>query len=160
IRPAVEMWASEYDRPAWRIGYAALLAEMNELEAARAAIAPVVDAGLADVVPPDDLYFLCLATTGATLVATRDAERAAPVYEVLPPHASRVIVAASGALCWGSVHRVLAPLAELIGNPEQAAFHFEAAMTMHERLGARPFLARDRLAYARMLRKAGGHARR
>jgi DNA-binding SARP family transcriptional activator len=156
IRPAVEMWASEYDRPAWRIGYAALLAEMNELDAAQGVIAPVIDAGLVAVVPPDDLFFLSLAAAGTTLVATRDAERAAHVYELLAPHASRVIVAASGALCWGSVHRVAGPLADLLGDTEQAGVHFEAAMTMHERLGARPFLARDRLAYARMLRKVGG----
>jgi DNA-binding SARP family transcriptional activator len=160
IRPAVEMWASEYDRPAWRIGYGALLAEMSELEGAQAVIAPLVDAGLVEVVPPDDLFFLSLAAAGTTLVATRDAERAAHVFNLLVPHASRVIVAASGALCWGSIHRVLAPLAELLGNTEQAAFHFEAAMTMHERLGARPFLARDRLSYARMLRRVGGDPRR
>jgi hypothetical protein len=29
-------------------------------------------------------------------------------------------------------------------------------MAVHERLGARPFLARDRLAYAQMLRARGG----
>jgi len=160
IRPAVETWAAEYDRPAWRIGYAALLAEMNELEDAQAEIAPLVDAGLVNVVPPDDLFFLSLAASGTTLVATRDTERAARVFNLLAPHAARVIVAASGALCWGSMHRVLAPLADLMGDTEQAAFHYQAAMTMHERLGARPFLARDRLAYARMLRRVGGDRRR
>jgi hypothetical protein len=56
------------------------------------------------------------------------------------------------------MHRFLGPLSALLGNADRAGVHFEAAMALHERLGARPFLARDRLAYARMLRAAGGDA--
>ena len=43
-----------------------------------------------------------------------------------------------------------------MGNGDRASMHFEAAMSIHERLGATPFLARDRLAYARLLRSLGG----
>ena len=99
-----------------------------------------------DVAPPDDLFFLCVAAAATTIVALGDDEHATELFELLAPHASRVVVAASGALCWGSVHRFLGPLAALTGNVERASVHFEAAMAVHERLGARPFLARDRLA--------------
>jgi hypothetical protein len=158
IRPAVEAWAAEYDRPAWNIGLGGLLAEAEELDAARAAVRPYLDAGLSAVLPRDDLYFLSLAVVGTVVAASGDAEYAPEVYELLAPHASRVIVAAAGALCWGSIHRVLGPLDALTGNVERASVHFEAAMALHERLGARPFLARDRLAYAAMLSANGGDA--
>ena len=158
IRPAVEQWAAVYDRPAWHIGLATLLAEAGDIDAAREAILPVLDAGLTNVAPPDDLFFLCAAASATTVAEIGAVDYAPALYEMLAPHASRVIVAASGALCWGSIHRVLGPLAALVGNTERASVHFEASMAVHERLGARPFLARDRLAYARMLRGTGGDA--
>jgi len=160
IRPAVEAWSAEYDRPAWKIGLATLLAEAGDHEAARAVLTPVLLAGLTKVVPVDDLFFLCAAAAATTIVVLGEPEYASELYEVLAPHASRVIVAGSGALCWGSVHRFLGPLAALLGNGDRASMHFEAAMAVHERLGARPFLARDRLAYAAMLRTHGGDAKR
>jgi tetratricopeptide (TPR) repeat protein len=160
IRPAVEAWAAEFERPAWKIGYAALLAEAGHLDAARATLAPLLETGLDKVVPPDDLFFLCLAAVASILVQLGEPAFAADLYDRLAPHASRVIVTAQGALCWGSVHRFLGPLCALMSNPERAAVHFEAAMAVHERLGARPFLARDRLAYAAMLRETGGDAAR
>jgi hypothetical protein len=85
---------------------------------------------------------------------------AADLYDLLAPHASRVIVTAQGALCWGSIHRFLGPLCALMSHPDRAAVHFEAAMAVHERLGARPFLARDRLAFATMIRDTGGDSAR
>jgi len=156
IRPAVEAWAAEYERTAWKIGLATLLAEAGDHDDARALIAPMLATGLPEVAPHDDLYFLCVAAAATTIVDLGEPEHAGELYELLAPHASRVIVAASGALCWGSVHRFLGPLAALMGNLDRASMHFEAAMAVHERLGARPFLARDRLAFARMLREQDG----
>jgi DNA-binding SARP family transcriptional activator len=160
IRPAVEAWAAEFERPAWTIGYASLLAEAGQLDDARAALAPILEAGLDKVVPPDDLYFLCIAVVASTLVQLGEPRYAADLYDLLAPHASRVIVTAQGALCWGSIHRFLGPLCALMSHPDRAAVHFEAAMAVHERLGARPFLARDRLAFATMIRDTGGDSAR
>jgi hypothetical protein len=160
IRAAVEAWSSESNRPAWTIGYSVLLAASGELAAARATLVPFLEAGITNVVPHDELYFLCLAAAAKTVVDIGDTEHAPSLYEALAPHASRVVVTAEGALCWGSVHRFLGPLAALIGNTERAGVHFEASMAVHERLGARPFLARDRLAYAEMLRRCEGDALR
>jgi DNA-binding SARP family transcriptional activator/tetratricopeptide (TPR) repeat protein len=154
VRPAVETWAATYERPAWQIGYAALLAESGEHAAALDVLTPFLDVGLAGVIPHDDLFFLCIAAAANTVAECGDPTHASTLYELLAPHASRVIVTAEGALCWGSVQRFLGPLAALQREMDRAAVHFEAAMAVHERLGARPFLARDRLAYARMLRAA------
>ena len=146
----------QYDRPAWKFGYATLLAMQGEHDDARVVLVPMLDAGFEAIVPHDDLYFLCIAAAATTVVELGDAAYAAPLFDLLAPHASPVIVAGSGALCWGSMHRFLGPLAALLGNTERAIVHFEAAMAVHERLGARPFLARDRLAYAELLREVGG----
>ena len=42
-------------------------------------------------------------------------------------------------------------LAQLLGHRERADRHFEHALRLHERLGARPLLARSQYEYARML---------
>ncbi|MCC7075838.1 MAG: AAA family ATPase [Acidimicrobiia bacterium] len=155
FRPTVEAWAGQDLRPAWSIGYSTLLAEVGELEAAQEVLTPYAATGFASV-PRDEIYFLCLAAAAATVTHTHDRDSARVLYDLLAPHASRVVVAAQGALCWGSVHRFLGPLAALLGDGERASMHFEAAISVHERLGARPFLARDRLAYADLLRRADG----
>lgn len=155
MRPMVEAWAEQYDRAAWSIGYGVLLAEIGDIDGARAALRPHVTAHFADV-PRDELWFLSLAAAATVADLLRDTEVAEILYELLSPHASRVIVAGQGALCWGSVHRRLAPLAVLLGATEPASMHFESAMSIHERLGAQPFLARDRLGYARLLRDTDG----
>ncbi|MDZ4825660.1 MAG: BTAD domain-containing putative transcriptional regulator [Actinomycetota bacterium] len=155
VRDAVEAWAAAYDRPAWRLGYGTLLAEIGDHDGARAALASSLAAGFADV-PRDELWFLALAASATIAVHLGDVDAAAPIYELLGPHASRVIVAGEGALCWGSIHRHLGPLAALLGETQRASMHFESSMSMHERLGAQPFLARDRLGYARLLRETGG----
>lgn len=132
-----------------------LYAELGESDLARETIAPVVESDF-DCVPRDDLYFLSLGVSARTAVLLDDRGSAELLYELLSPHASRVIVAVEGAVCWGSVHRFLGPLSVLVGKPERAAMHFEAAMAIHERLGALPFLARDRPAYARLLSAGKG----
>ena len=155
VREAVEAWAARNERPAWQIGLSALLAESGETTAAAAALDMHSASGF-ESVPRDDLYFLSLGAAATTAVLTRDREAAGVLYELLSPHSARVIVAAEGALCWGSIHRFLGPLSAALGNVERASMHFEAAMSVHERLGALPFLARDRLAYASFMRATGG----
>ena len=96
---------------------------------------------------------LKLTLSTATMAALRLGDRAMSevLYELLAPQASRIIVAAEGAVCWGSIHRFLGPLAVVCEQPDLAAMHFEAAIAAHERLGALPFLAADRIAFADLL---------
>jgi DNA-binding SARP family transcriptional activator len=155
VREAVEGWAARDTRVAWTLGLSVLQAELGELDAAERTLSPVV-ASEFDAVPRDELFFLSLAVAAWTVVLLEDRRSAVELYELLLPHASRVVVAAEGAVCWGSVHRFLGPLSVLAGSSDRAAMHFEAAISIHERLGALPFLARDRIAYARLLRQRGG----
>ena len=150
VRGAVSEWAATDTRPAWRLGEAMLLAEIGELDAARSALAPFI-ASRFDTVPRDSLWFASLACAARAAETLSDASSAVLVADLLTPAADRVIVLGQGAVCWGSVHRLLGPLAALLGERDAAVSHYRAAADVHERLGALPFLARDRLDLARIL---------
>ena len=85
-----------------------------------------------------------------TCVILGDTERAAPLYELLLPYASLNAVAVPE-LALDSTSRPLGVLATLLGRFEDAARHFEEALRMNERMGARPWLAHTQEEYARML---------
>src|SRR4029434_203209 len=69
--------------------------------------------------------------------------------------ANRVTVTVSPG-CSGAAGRYLGMLATLLGQFDDAAGHFDAALAMNERLGAPGLLAHTQLDYARMLIARGG----
>ena len=155
VRSTVESWGGQDHPAAWPLGLSAQLAESGELGEAAGVLERLSVDGFAEV-PRDELHFLSLGVAATVVAHTGDRAAGGVLYELLAPHASRVVVAAEGALCWGSIHRFLGPLSAVLADTERASMHFEAAMSVHERLGARPFLARDRLAYAELLHTTGG----
>jgi DNA-binding SARP family transcriptional activator len=83
-----------------------------------------------------------------------DSTHASRLYELLLPHARRNAV--SHPVCaFGSVSRYLGLLASTLGHFEDAERHFEAALAMNERMGARPWLAHTQEDYGRMLLDRG-----
>src|SRR5262249_51089802 len=79
-----------------------------------------------------------------------DSTHASRLYELLLPHARRNAV--SHPVCaFGSVSRYLRLLASTLGRFEDAKRHFEAALEMNERMGARPWVAHTEHDYARVL---------
>jgi serine/threonine protein kinase/tetratricopeptide (TPR) repeat protein len=83
-----------------------------------------------------------------------DAKRARRAYDELAPYAGQLFTLGS-TVCEGSLERFLGLAATALGEHERAAQHFESALAQNERLGARPWLARTRLAYAALLRARG-----
>ena len=77
--------------------------------------------------------------------------RAALLYEMFHPYADRVLVGGVNAFCWGATTHWLGMLAATMKRWNDAVGHFEAALETNARLGARPYLARSRHEYARML---------
>jgi class 3 adenylate cyclase len=69
---------------------------------------------------------------------------------MLLPYADRNIMVGAAASN-GSAARYLAPLAATMGRWEEAERHFEAAVEMNARMGARPLVARTQIMYAEML---------
>jgi tetratricopeptide (TPR) repeat protein len=94
------------------------------------------------------LFSICLlAETCAILGDTRPA---APLYELLLPYGSLNAVAVPE-LALGSTSQPLGILATLLGRFDDAERHFEEALLMNERMGARPWIAHTQEDHARML---------
>ena len=84
-------------------------------------------------------------------LAPGDDDGAAVVYELLTPHADRVLVLGEGAVCGVAVHCFSGPSPRYGVITTGRSRYFEAAARVHERLGVRPFLACDRIGLARLL---------
>ena len=110
-------------------------------------------------IPHDGLRPAALATLADAAPRLGHRDLSAELYELLLPRRSDVIVLTDGVVCWGAMSRILGPLAHALGKEDAALDHFEHAMAVHERLGARPFLARDRLACAALLAERGDKRR-
>jgi tetratricopeptide (TPR) repeat protein len=150
-RAAIERYPG---MPAFRWALAAVLCESGRDDAARAELERLSAASLAEL--PRDALFLTIATLAAEVCAhLGDDDRARDLYALLAPHAPRNAAAIWGALCLGSVERCLGLLTGAMGRTDEAANHFEAAISFDARLGSPPLVARTRIDYARSLLARG-----
>ena len=90
-----------------------------------------------------------------------DSPRARILHALLVPFTQQNAVA-SGEICLGSVAQHVGRLATRLELHDEAAAHFEAALEMNSRMGARPWLAHTQTDYGAMLlrRAARGDRRR
>jgi tetratricopeptide (TPR) repeat protein len=90
-----------------------------------------------------------LATSAEILWNPDYAER---VYAALVPYAefNAVLPNSRHFHCLGSISHSLGLLARALGRWNASEQHFESAIDMHSRIGAAPYLAHSRYAYARM----------
>jgi tetratricopeptide (TPR) repeat protein len=145
--------------PVWRCGQALSHAELGRPGAARALVAPLAARDLADL--PRDGNFIAALVMLAELAALAENERLAGlVYPLLLPFAARTAMIGMSAACYGSAARYLGLLATVLRRPEDASRHFEEALAMNVRLGARPLVAWTRADWARLLLELGGRADR
>ena len=151
LEPAVRGLIKRYPMlVAWRAALALLLVELGRTREARAEFDGLAGDGFAPL--PRDANWLI----GVTLLAEvcgvlRDGERAAELYAAIEPYAGRNVVVGRAATCNGDASRLLGILAAAMGSWELAEGHFINALAMHERMRARPWLARTQVAYAEML---------
>ena len=110
--------------------------------------------------PRDGAWVVSMSLLSAVAAELNDRTSAAQLYELLMPYAGRVGIFAAGLACWGSVSYHLGLLASTLGRVADAIRHYEEAATVHERMGARPFLAWTQLAHARLLLTRDAGARR
>ena len=86
-----------------------------------------------------------------------DRDRAEILYRVLSPYAPFAVVASEWA-SFGAASRFLGQLAATMGRWQQAESHFDQALAMNARMGAKPWLAHTQFQYARMLLSRPGPA--
>src|SRR5438552_2358829 len=108
----------------------------------------------------DGAWVVSMSLLCAVAAELNDRASAAQLYDLLVPYAGRIGIAAAGLACSGSVSYHLGLLASTLGRVADAIRHYEDAATVHERMGARPFLAWTQLAHARLLPTRDAGARR
>lgn len=100
-------------------------------------------------VVPDGLHWLVTMTlAGEAAAQVGDDDTAAAFWEQLLPYADRFVPINLGAAVWGTVARPLGLLSQRLGRDEEAISHFERAVRVSARLGARPWLIEAQLELA------------
>jgi tetratricopeptide (TPR) repeat protein len=134
----------------WRPGLALIYSDLEiRSEALREFEALAAD-DFADL-PNDALWVTCIAYLSEVCAYLGDANRAASLYRLLLPYSGRTVVAGFSSVCYGAVSRFLGLLAATMSHWEDAESHFQEALEMNARLGARPWLAHTQHQYAAML---------
>jgi tetratricopeptide (TPR) repeat protein len=101
-------------------------------------------------IPFDEEWLVSLGLLAEVAHSFGDRPRAEVLYALLSPYASQVAVAYPE-VSTGSVSRYLGLLASTLARWEDAERHFEEALSMNDRIGARPWLAQTQEDCARML---------
>jgi hypothetical protein len=136
--------------PIWRCGLAYLRAETDQVDWARALVAPFAAERFEGL--PRDMNFIPALSLLAELAHQLDETRWAELlYPLLAPFADRNVIVGPSAGCYGSAARFLGMLAATLGRTDDARAHYEQALAMNARIGARMIEAYTRYDYARLL---------
>jgi tetratricopeptide (TPR) repeat protein len=98
----------------------------------------------------DEEWTFCMSLLAEASALLGDVPSARKLYDVMGPYSGLNVIAVPEVL-FGSVDRVLGVLAGLLGRWEEAEAHFNAALEMDRRMGARPWAAHTRHDHATML---------
>jgi DNA-binding SARP family transcriptional activator len=146
--------ADEYPTyPIWRCVLANMLAELGSTEEASGEFETLSTNGFSGL-PFDEEWEISLCFLAETAARLGDQDRASTLYELLLPFADRVAISYPE-ISVGPLSRFLGILASTTLRYDDAAGHFEDALAMNERIGARPWLAHTQDDYARMLLRRG-----
>jgi tetratricopeptide (TPR) repeat protein len=134
---------------AWRAGYAHILEQTGDLDGAARMLDIVATDGFSHI--PDDIArAYTFGEAAETAVRLGDETRCAQLYELLTPLAGTAAMVGTVAY-YGAVDRYLGLLALALGRPNDAVAHLEAAIAIHERMRARPWIARTQYDLGRAL---------
>ncbi len=151
LEPVVRYFVQQHSvAAAWRPGLALIYSELGRTEEARAEFELLAQHDFADL-PRDALWMACMTYLVDVCTFLGDRARAATLYQLLLPYAGHTAVVGTAAACYGAVSRYLGALATTLGRWDEAVQHFEDALAMNARMGARPWLAHTQHQYATML---------
>jgi len=147
VRAYAERFASI---PGWRCVHAHLLAETGRGDEARAILDDFATGDFRGL-PLDGIWLGAVAYLSEAAAAIGDPTHAATLHAMLEPYADRNVAVGWASACTGSAARHLGLLAGLMGRREAAVAYFETALAINERMRARPWVARTRVEFARLL---------
>ena len=122
--------------PAWRTAAALLHSELGHETDARREFETLAQNDFA-VIRRDANWSAAMAILSQVCCFLEDAARAATLYDLLLPYHNRCVVIGATVDCYGSTSLLLGRLAGTMGHWEDAERHFEAAVQMNLRMGAR-----------------------
>jgi DNA-binding winged helix-turn-helix (wHTH) protein/tetratricopeptide (TPR) repeat protein len=126
-------------------------AELGATAIAREALDAIASEGFASIAA-EISYLGTLANLGIVAAVLRDHARAEQLYALLLPYAS--FNTPNTLLMYeGSVSRFLGHLAACLGRNDRVSEHFDEALEMNERMGARPLVVRTLFEHARWLKQ-------
>jgi tetratricopeptide (TPR) repeat protein len=152
VEPTVRASVAEYPEiVGWRAALASIHSQLGREQEARAEFEKLSEGDFA-ALPRDMGWLITLDLVAEVCAYLGDACRAAALYELLLPYAGHnIIVGAPTVICRGSASYDLGLLATTTGRWDDAGRHFEDALRMNAKIGARPWLARTKHDYAAML---------
>ena len=150
VRRSVEEYPTY---PIWRCVHAHAAAVRGSEASAREEFEALAADDFA-VLPFDEEWVLSMCFLAETARFLSDEQRASILYEQLLPYAQR---AAFGVpeTCIGSVAHYLGVVATTMSRWDDGESHFSTAIEVNERMGARPWLARSKDGYGRLLLARG-----
>ena len=150
VEPAIRDLVVEYPaRPVFRCALALLNARLGRLSEAKDALDDLGGDEFSTL-PFDQEWLFGMSLLAETSGLLGDTNSAAFLYRVLRPWATLNVVDQAEGIR-GSLARYLGILATTTGRWPDAERHFEDALAMNLRMGARPWLAQTQNDYARML---------
>ncbi len=136
---------------------ALLHAELGRPAEARSEFEQLAANGFADV-PQTSVWPITIGNLSEVCCYLGDASRAAALYRLLLQYSGRNVTRGQAYASLYSADHYLGLLAATMSKPDEATWHFEAALALDARMGARPLLARAQCDYARMLLGSGSSA--
>ena len=154
LAPLLRLLADGDKSPgAWRPGLVALLVELGMHDEARRELESVSAQGLGPY--REALWTASLTYLTDACAALGDEQVAAVIRPELEPYAGSGIVVGHGVAFYGAADRYLGMLSATMGDWDEAAQRFDAALAFNRRMGADTWLAHTAYEYGRMLRRRG-----
>lgn len=129
--------------------------ELGRRDEARTLFERIADQGLAQF-PRDEHWMVCMVQLAMVAARLPDVARCQELYDLLLPYAERPAFHERTRVHSGVVARFLGLLCAALGRREDATGHFEQAVRLNAKLGARPYQARSLADFAAFLLEGEG----
>jgi len=149
VAPIVEMFVKEHSSSSWKPGLALMYAELGLTDKARTVFEELA-VNEFGAIQQDALWAASITFFVEVCATLGDRDNAKVLYRLLSPYATYAVVAGEWA-SFGAGSRFLGQLAATMGRWKEAESHFDQALAMNARMGAKPWLAHTQFQYARML---------
>ena len=155
LEPVIRSFVEQFSASSsWRPGLAMIYCELGRREEARDQFEQLATHGFNDIAE-DALWQTCFGYLSEVCAFLGDDLRAGILYERLLPYRDRTLTVGAAVVCCGAAARYLGLLSAAMARWEDAQGHFEYALEMNSRMGAKPWLAHTQQQYATMLLDRG-----